>query len=241
MRPALYDGWNKSPGGMILVLGVPGLIVGGVRAWWLGAFSAAGGTVFFFFQRLARYLLPFFTPMMVVAALTAERLPRGRRGVAALLLFSFAYGLALHGAAMHFKIPVVLGLQTKEAYLNERVERYGAFAYANRRLNDGGKILTLDQRSYYLDGPSYQNHWSLKRLAGLSLEAQVAWLHEQAIRYVMLPEDFVTKSGSLPGDIAAMLSVWQRSPQCFELVDTPLQLPRRDGTGVEKVSFYAVR
>lgn len=241
MRPALYDGWNKSPGGMILILGVPGLIVGGVRAWWLGGFSAAGGAVFFFFQRLARYLLPFFTPMMVVAALAAERLPRGKRAVSALLMFSFVYGLGLHAAAVHFKIPVVFGRQTKQEYLSERVERYGAFVYANAHLNDGGKILTLDQRSYYLEIPSFQNHWSLKRIAPLPLEAQVAWLHKQQIRYVMVPEDFVTKSGALSGEIAAMLAVWQRSPQYFEPLDTPLQLPRRDGAGVEKVTFYAVR
>lgn len=241
MRPALYDGWNKSPGGMILILGVPGLMVGGARAWWLGGFSAAGGTVFFFFQRLARYLLPFFTPMMVVAALAAERLPRGRRAVTALLLFSFAYGLGLHAAAVHFKIPVVFGRQTKQEYLTERVERYGAFVYANAHLNDGGKILTLDQRSYFLEGPSFQNHWSLKRIAPLPLEAQVAWLHDQQIRYVMIPEDFVTKSGALSGEIAAMLAAWQRSPQYFEPLDTSLQLPRRDGAGVEKVAFYGVR
>ena len=241
MRPAMFDGWNKSPGGMILILGVPGLIVGGARAWWLGAFSTAGGTAFFFFQRLARYLLPFFSPMMVVAALAAERLPRGGRAVAALLMFSFAYGLALHAAAVHFKIPVVLGRQSKQEYLSERVERYGAFEFANRRLNDGGTILTLDQRSYYLDGPSYQNHWSLKRIAALSLDEQVAWLRENKIRYVMVPEDFVAESGALSGEIGAMVAVWQRSPQQFELIDTPLQLPRKNGKGVEKVSFYAVR
>ncbi len=241
MRPAMYDGWNKSPGGMILILGVPGLILGGARAWWLGAFSAAGGTAFFFFQRLARYLLPFFTPMMVVAALAAERLPRGRRAVAALLIFSFAYGLVLHAAAVHFKIPVVLGRQSKQGYLNERVERYGAFAFANERLNDGGTILTLDQRSYYLDGPSYQNHWSLKKIASQSLEQQVAWLHENKIRYVMVPEDFIDQSGALSGEIGAMVAVWQRSPQYLELIDSPLHLPRKNGKGVEKVSFYAVR
>lgn len=241
MRPAMFDGWNKSPGGMTLILGVPGLIIGGARAWWLGAFSAVGGAVFFFFQRLARYLLPFFTPMMVVAALSAERIPRGKRAVAGLLLFSFAYGLGLHAAAMHFKIPVVLGRQTKQEYLTDRVERYGAFVYANTRLNDGGKLLTLDQRSYYLDGPSYQNHWSLKKIAGLSLEQQVAWLRAQGIRYVMIPEDFVKDSGALSGEIAAMLSVWQRSPEYFEPIDTPLQLPRKNGRGVEQVAFYAVR
>lgn len=241
MRPALYDGWNKSPGGMILVLGVPGLVLGGTRARWLGAFSAAGGTFFFFFQRLARYLLPFFAPMMVVAALAVERMPQGRRVASTILVFSFLYGLGFHAAAVHVRIPVVLGRQTKMEYLTSRVERYGAFVYANQRLNDGGKILTLDQRSYYLDGPSYQNHWSLKRIAGVPLGQQVAWLHEHQIRYVMIPEDFVTRSGALSGEIATMLGEWQRSPQYFELKDMPLQLPRRGEAGVEKVSFYVVR
>lgn len=241
MRPALYDGWNKSPGGMILVLGVPGLIVGSARARGLGVFSAAGGLAFFFFQRLARYLLPFFTPMMVVAALGAERLPRGRRAVALLLIFSFAYGLALHAAAVHFKIPVVLGRQSKADYLNERVERYGAFEYANAHLNDGGTILTLDQRTYYLDAPSYQNHWSLKRIAALPLAEQVAWLHAQGIRYIMVPEDFIAESGALSGVIGDMVKQWQRRPDYFEPIGTPLQLPRKGGSGVEKVSFYGVR
>tara|TARA_R110001592_G_scaffold164148_6_gene398183 strand:- start:496 stop:2283 length:1788 start_codon:yes stop_codon:yes gene_type:complete len=241
MRPQDYDGWNKSPGGMILILGVPGLILGGVRAWWLGAYSAAGGVVFFFFQRLARYLLPFFTPMMVVAALAAERMPRGKRAVAALLIGSFGYGLLLHAAAVHFKVNVVLGRQSKSDYLTARVERYGAFQYANDHLNDGGTLLTVDQRSYFIDGPTFQNHWSLKRIANATLEDQVAWLHDNDIRYVMIPTDFVEGSGALSGDIADMLRTWRIDPGHFVLMDRPLQLPRRDGNGLEEVAFYAVR
>jgi len=241
MRPQLYDGWNKSPGGLVLVLGVPGLLVGGVRAWSLGAFSASGGLVFFFFQRLARYLLPFFTPMMVVAALAAERIPRGRRFVAAVLIFSFAYGLTLHAAAMHFKVKVVLGLETKYDYLASRVERYAAFQYANDKLNDGGTLLMVDQRSYFVNGPTFQNHWSLKRIAGLSLDAQVAWLKAEDIRYVMIPKDFVENSGALSNEIAAMLAEWQRHPSVFERLGNPLIIPRPRGGGVEEVAFYAVR
>ncbi|MCF6283936.1 MAG: glycosyltransferase family 39 protein [Candidatus Hydrogenedentes bacterium] len=241
MRPQDYDGWSKSPGGLVLILGVPGLLLGGARAWWLGAYSLSGGAVFFFFQRLARYLLPFFTPMMVVAALTAERLPRGRRAVIALLFFSFAYGLTLHAAAVHFKVGVVLGMQTKQDYLTERVERYGAFQYANAHLNDGGTLLTIDQRSYYIDGPTYQNHWSLIRIATESLVDQVAWLHETGIRYVMIPTDFVETSGALSGDIAVMLRQWRNAPEYFEALGAPLQLPRRNGGGLEEVAFYAVR
>ena len=242
MRPHQYDGWNKSPGGLILILGVPGLVLGGGRAWWLGGFSAAGGTVFFFFQRLARYLLPFFTPMMVVAALAVEELPRSaRRPVAELLVFAFVYGLALHAAAMHFKAGVVFGLQTRTAYLESRVERYAAFEYANQHLNDGGTLLTVDQRSYYVDGPTYQNHWSLKKIAAWPLKEQVTWLHDHGIRYVMIPRDFVEESGALSGEIAAMLARWERSPASFTLVDAPLVIPRRNGGGVEEVAFYAVR
>ncbi|GAG44831.1 unnamed protein product, partial [marine sediment metagenome] len=86
MRPGLYDGWTKSPGGLVLLLGIPGLVVGGKRSRWLGGFSVAGGVSFFYFQRLARYLLPFFVPMMVVAGVAACRLKGLRRSVSVLLL-----------------------------------------------------------------------------------------------------------------------------------------------------------
>ncbi|HNT89158.1 MAG TPA: hypothetical protein PKL84_14945, partial [Candidatus Hydrogenedentes bacterium] len=114
MRPHLYDGWTKSPGSVVLALGVPGLILGGRRARTLGAFSVAGGVFLFFIQRCARCLLPFFTPMMVVAAVMTNRAQWMRKGVAALLVFAFAYGLALHAVAIHVKIPVFLGGQTRE-------------------------------------------------------------------------------------------------------------------------------
>lgn len=241
MRPQDYDGWSKSPGGMVLVLGVPGLILGGARAWSLGTYSAAGGMVFFFFQRLARYILPFFTPMMVVAALVPERMSRGRGLVVSILCFSFVYGLGLHAAAVHFKVGVVLGRQTKTEYLTERVERYGAFQYANEHLNDGGRLLVLDQRSYYIDGPTYQNHWSLQRIATEPLEAQVAWLKANDIEYIMIPTDYVNSSGALAGAVATMLQQWRESPAFFEAIDRPLHLPRRGGSGVEEVAFYAVR
>lgn len=240
MRPALFDGWNKSPGGLVLILGVPGLVLGGARAWWLGGFSAAGGFAFFYFQRLARYLLPFFTPMMVVAALAVERFTRGRWIVLAALFGAFAYGLVLHAAAIHFKIPVLLGRETRAEYLRERVERFEAFEFANRTLA-GGTVLTLDQRSYYLYMPTFQNHWSLKRIATEPLEAQLRWLKEQGIRYVMVPEDFIKHSGALSGEIAAMIDSWSRTPAHFALVAPPLQLPRRNGGGVEQVAFYEVR
>lgn len=237
MRPGLYDGWSKSPGGLVLALGVPGLFIAGRRARQLGAYSIAGGVCFFFFQRLARYILPFFAPMMVVAAAAAVQSPRCKRGIAVLLLISFAYGLALHGAAVHFKIPVVLGMETREEYLTRRVERYGAFQYANEHLNTGGVILTVDQRSYYLDAPAYQNHWGMKRLCELPFDQQLAWLREHKIKYVIIPGTFLRESGALK-DVESLLNQW-RADSHFHLLEE-LTLPRIKGAGQERVDFYEI-
>ena len=238
MRPNTYDGWSKSPGGMVLVLGVPGLFLGGKRARWLGVYSISGGALFFFFQRLARYLLPFFVPMMVVAAVAAVRIEgRLRQGVVALLVFSFAYGLVLDAAAVHFKIPVVLGWQTREEYLAERVERYAAFQFANRRLNDGGAILTVDQRSYYIDGPTYQNHWAMKAIAKRGLAAQRLWLRRNHIKYILLPVTFLEESGALAKDLMPMFAAWRSDTAHFKRLEV-MAFPRVRGEGMERVEIY---
>lgn len=239
VHPDRYDGWTKSPGGIVLILGVPGLLAGGWRAWSLGAYSAAGGVCFYFFQRFARYLLPFFVPMMVVAAMLESRRPGLRKLTGAMLLVAFAYGLTLHAAAMHFKIPVLLGMQTREEYLTERVERYPAFAYANQYLNDGSTVLSVDQRTYYLDMPAYQNHWGMQRAAGLPLEQQIQWLKDRHIKYVMLPLDFIYESGALRSAIGNMTEKWRNTPEHFELVKE-LTLPRRGAEKMERVEVYRV-
>ncbi len=238
MRPGQYDGWSKSPGGLVLALGVPGLFILGKQARQLGVYSIAGGACFFFFQRLARYILPFFAPMMVVAAAVAVESPKFKRGLTGLLLASFLYGLALHGAAMHFKIPVVLGLETRDEYLTRRVERFAAFQYANQHLNTGGTIFTVDQRSYYLDAPAYQNHWGMKKLCTLPFDQQLAWLREHNIRFVMIPGTFIRESGALK-EVGALLNQWRADPH-FHAVES-LSLPRLNGAGQEPVDFYEIK
>ncbi|HPO15796.1 MAG TPA: glycosyltransferase family 39 protein [Candidatus Hydrogenedentes bacterium] len=237
MRPSLYDGWSKSPGGLVLALGVPGLLIAGRRARQLGAYSIAGGICFFYFQRLARYILPFFAPMMVAAAAAAVQSPRFKRSLTVLLVASFVFGLVLHGAAVHFKIPVVLGMETRDEYLTRRVERYGAFQYANEHLNTGGVILTVDQRSYYLDAPAYQNHWGMKRLCELPFEQQLAWLREHNIKYVIIPGTFLRESGALK-DVESLLNQW-RADSHFHLLEE-MTLPRIKGAGQERVDFYEI-
>ncbi len=239
MRPGRFDGWTKSPGGMVLILGLPGLLLCSWRVRAIGLYGVAGSAVFYFFQRFARYMLPFFTPLMVVAAAASMRMGPLRKGVMAVITMAFLFGLSLHAAAISFKVPVVLGLQSRTAYLASRVERYGAFQYANEHLR-GGTVLTIDQRSYFINGPTYQNHWALKRIARLPLDEQVAWLHGQNIRYVILPLDYIEESGALREDVGAMVKTWRQARAFFEPLCPPLDLPRPRG-GLDRVEIYRVK
>ena len=223
---------------MVLILGLPGLVLGGKRIWTLGAYGIAGGTVFFFFQRLARYMLPFFFPFYVAAGALLPRLGRLKTPVSILLCAAFAYHLGLHVAAMHFKVPVLVGRLTKAEYLRERVERYPAFEYANEHLADGN-ILTPDQRTYYLKMPAFQNHWAMLELAKQSPEAQRAWLHKHNIDYVLIPWTFLEASGAIGPALTPMFKAWASDTPHFRVIGI-LDLPRTRGAGNDRVEFLEV-
>jgi hypothetical protein len=101
--------------------------------------------------------------------------------------------------------------------------------------------LLLDQRSYYIDGPTYQNHWSLQRIAREPRDVQLAWLRENEIAYIMIPDDYVASSGALSGEIGRMLADWAATPASFRAMGPPVTSQRRDGRGREEVRFYAVQ
>lgn len=241
MRPDMYDGWTASPGPLLLLLGPPGLFLCGSRVRILGAFSIAGGACFFVFQRLARYLLPFFTPMMVVAACAAGRLDRWRRPITVLLAISFGYGLLLGAAMMHFKVPVVLGLESDVRYLENRVERFDAFQWVNRNLPKDATVMTFDPRSFYIDRPTYPNFEVLKVLREMPIEEQVDWLRERNIRYLFYPVAYMNESpGYAQGGYLQDVNKWRADTEHFELVHS-MHMPRPDGSGEEVVEIYEVR
>lgn len=241
MYPDRFDGWQRSPGGLLLALGIPGIGLGGAPARYLALFSAVGIGAFYFFQQQARYMLPFFAPMMVVAAVGATRLVPMRRLVHGVLYLSYLSGIALTIAAVHFRIPVATGFESREDFLKRRVERYEAFLWANEYLPRDGCLLLLDPRSYYYRGCSYQNPESIKVLIGMPLEKQVAWLRARNIRYVMLPHAYLEESpGFRETGLLQLFQTWESLPEAFPLIKR-LELQRVRGAGVEYVDFYEVR
>lgn len=241
MYPERFDGWTKSPGPLVLLLGVPGIFVGGKRCRSLAAFSCVGAAALFFFRQYTRYYLPFFLPMMVVAAVASRRLPRIDKPLTALLAVTFLYGLALDAAAVHFKVPVALGVESREDYLTRRIERYPAFQWANENISkDEGIVLLLDPRGYFMDPPTYQNLEALRRLVGKPLDEQVDWLHSRGVHYVFYPETYVTESRGFHGaQMDAMFEAWWQDPR-FRLLK-PFDLPRPRAGGTERVEVYELK
>lgn len=238
MRPQQFDGWAKSPGGLVLFLGIPGLLVGGRIARRLGLFTGSGLVSFFFFQRYARYLLPFFAPMMVVAALVATRSKPLRPAALTALFVSFGFGLVLDAGAVHFKIPVLVGMQTRDEYLSARVERYAAFRWVADNLPRDEALFSFDRRVYYFERSAWQTDEALKALRVESAETQAQWFAEHGIRWVFVPVTYIEESPGLHRAYLEMVTTWQQAPRFFRL-HKAMELPRSDGRP-ERVELYEV-
>ncbi len=240
MHPDQFDGWQASPGGLTLALGVVGVLVGGPVARRLGAFSLGGIVAIYMVQRLARYLLPFFMPLHVLSGVAVARLQPLRKPIAALLAFSYIYGLLLAAGMMHFKLPAAIGLESREDYLTRRVERYPAFAWANRNLREDATVLTLDPRGYYLRPHTFTNLAALARIANKSPEDQLAWMKRHEIRYILVPEAYVEASPVFrEWGITPLIASWRSAPDRFVPVyDAPMADVRSGG--VERVTIYEV-
>lgn len=244
MNPSRYGGWSTSLGGAWLVLGLVGLITGGRAARAFGAFSAGGLFALFFFQRFARYAFPFATPMMLLAALPFETMPRLRHIVSVALLLSFLVGLAPGAAATLVKLPVVVGAQSRGDYLRARVERYSAMEWFPQEVAGpypSYRILSLDPRSYYFNQPVYVNFEALKRIAQAPVNTQREWLQINNIRFILYPEGYVKKSPAFrETGVGAMLDAWRADREHFTVVKT-FDLPDPRGGPDERVEIYEFR
>jgi hypothetical protein len=215
MRPQDLDGWMNSSGALMLVLGVPGLFLGGRAAWGLGGYGLAGsGAVFF--ARSARLMLPFFSPMIALAGVAVVRLTRLRGLAIALLLLHVAYGLALHAATVYPKLPAALGMVARQDYLDETIERMALFNYANRQLT-GSRVWSIDPRTYFLHTSVRIEVATLKQLAGMNADAQYQALQAQGIEYILYSPDYVAKADDIREAAEALLKVWQADKERYPL------------------------
>lgn len=234
LRPWRYDGWMKSPGPAVLAFGVAGLFVGLRRTLPLGLFALAGAVPFYFFQRFARYVFPFYAPLFAVGGLAPHGAGKASRWVWAVAFAGMSAGLLLGAAMTHFKFPVALGLELRDAYLRERVDRFEAFEWLDARRGEPGTILMLDPRTLYIDRPTYANIYALAEIAGASEDAQIAWLDERDVQYVFYPVAYVEESPVFAAHgLDALARDWLDGGAGFEVVET-IETPRRDGTGMEQ-------
>jgi hypothetical protein len=106
-----------------------------------------------------RYYLAGIALLALVSAYLITRLMEKGRAFRILTLliffisifFSFYQTVSIVTALFN-PIPVVLGLQSKESYLAERLEYYPVLAYANETLPEDAKILFLGEtRTYYTE------------------------------------------------------------------------------------------
>ncbi len=111
---------------------------------------------------ISRYALPYCIPACAWAALALE----GLRAGALLRLCRLASGAALAacplwvGARAAQRLPVVLGLESREAFLTRRCEPYAADAWLNALGASGRtvRVFLAGCRGYYLDVPYVEAH-----------------------------------------------------------------------------------
>ncbi|MCC6695551.1 MAG: glycosyltransferase family 39 protein [Candidatus Hydrogenedentes bacterium] len=240
LQPLAYGGWLDSPGMGVLLLGIPGLIFGGIGARRVGAFSGAGIACMFFFRRFARYLAPFFAPMLVLAAVAACRATRLKPLVWFILGACYATGIVLAAALTAIRLPAAVGLESRDAYLSRRVERYTAFAWANENVDTRGVLLTLDPRGYYYEGPSFVNFEALKTLVPMDSVQRLDWLSAHGIRYLLYPQAYVTESPAFrETGVGEVIDTWRADTTHFRLLQR-FDIERPKSRGREIVELYAV-
>ena len=231
MHPDSFDGWQASPGGLVMALGVIGVLSGGRIARWLGGFSLAGVVAIYMVQRFARYLFPFLMPLHVTGAIAATRPGPLRRPIAVLLIFSYIYGLGLAVGTTYFKWPVVFGLESRTDYLTERVERYPAFQWINEHVPEDATVLTLDPRSYYIRRNSFQNLAAIAQLNGKPLDSQIEWMKTRGIRYILIPDAYVASSPIFrEWGITPLIDEWRGDARFRAIYDEDLPDMRNGGT-----------
>ena len=158
MYPNNFGGWFLSVGPVYLAF-IPFLLFlpkMDRKIKYLLIYSVGGLTLLFFHDlQVIRYLLPFFAPLSILVAYSIDRITimevLFHKVASSVLIMIFVLNLGLLVGMIHFRIPVVLGIESKDRYLARRINTYSTIEYANRHLRNSDRLLILDPRGYYCD------------------------------------------------------------------------------------------
>jgi hypothetical protein len=146
--------------------------------------------------------------------------------------------LMYEAAAIHFKIPVALGIQSRDDYLTARVERYPAFQWVNENVPPRYTILTTDFRGYYIHGRTWSNQHALHPLLHRTIDEHIEWMKARGIRYWLYADAYASESpGIRHVGLYHLYQRWRKDRR-FVLVKS-LDLARPGG-GTERVEIYQV-
>ncbi len=138
---------------------------------WLIFVSVVYISFFFFTDITMRYILPALTLLSIVYAYSILKVVENTSGLLRgslvfIMIASFFPAIGLSWECNSFKIPVVMGMQSKEVYLAGQIKGvYDVSAYSNRNLPKESKIFSpWEVRGYYFDREFYTGNSKFGKL-----------------------------------------------------------------------------
>lgn len=167
-----------------------------VGAWvWAAMFFSNMAT-----SQMGRFLLPVFGIALAITFAGVETVSRIGRPVVrlvcnatiAIFLLLGAGGLATYGRDF---LPVSIGLESREHFLQREAPNYQETSFANRVLNaKSGATLVFFQHLYYLRIPfvmgNPDSNWELYSEDYSTPEAMLEWLRKNDVRWIVKPPDY---------------------------------------------------
>jgi hypothetical protein len=150
-------------------------------------------------SQMARFLLPVLPPALaLVFAGMAESWHRGSKLVrvacGGTLLLSLLFGLGSEALYAKDFLPVSLGLESQQAFLNRMAPDYPAAAFINKSLHGTGKVMVFFRHLYYLRPPFIEgrpeNSWLMDPVRVAQPRALLDLLHCENIRWVVKAPDY---------------------------------------------------
>jgi len=172
---------------------------------WLLALSLARFVFWAITTQDLRFLLPIYPALSVVTAyvlyqianLKSRRLPWDffvHATVISVLLISLGLQLLITLLTLGNPFPVILGLESADAYLRHSLNDYAAIKYVNQNLPEKSRLLLIgDKRGYYLQRdyiPDATNNiwWGYLEPLGGSEEGILALLQSWGVSHILLSE-----------------------------------------------------